>query len=58
MKYKLKKYDKESKAVVEWFSHEPREPVIIKDFDPAYSSLLRAMLTRSAETQKRAALLK
>jgi hypothetical protein len=54
----MEKYDKEAKAVVEWFSHEPQEPVIIKDFDPAYSSLLRAMLTRSAETQKRAALLK
>jgi len=52
------KYDKEAKAVFEWFSHEPRVPVIIKDFNPAYSSLLRAMLTRSAETQKKAALLK
>lgn len=52
------KYDKEAKEVFEWFCHEHQEPVIIKNFDLAYSELLRAMLTRSAETQKRAALLK
>lgn len=54
----MKKYDKEAKEAFEWFSYEHQEPVTIRDFDLAYSELLRAMLTRSAETQKRAALLK
>lgn len=52
------KYDKEAKEAFAWFSYEYQEPITIEDFDPTYSELLRAMLTRSAETQKRAALLK
>ena len=53
----MKKYDKEAKEAFEWFCQEHQGPVTIEDFDLAYSELLRAMLTRSAETPNRAALL-